>query len=515
LWGRLGVGVFAIGLVGGAALLLLSAARIISQPDSAPLAADPQNLLVIPGVNQYLPLDAAPELGLALLFAMVIHELGHAIYCRVGDIEIESSGLALLSLLPAGAFVEPNEASQEDASRWHRIQMVSAGVMNNVAAVAVGLVVLLLVVPSIVSTAPGVAVGGVLPNSPAADAGLADGDRIVAVDGTPIETREAFQSELEAATAATVTLRTADDSVYDVTRRVFISGSAISQRLPPGTSITNVEQTPVSTTSEFEAALKTADSPTVSLTTTSGDTVAHVAGVRTRISQELAIADAIETDVAYLTVVDGQRTLNAADLSSVIESHTEGDTIPVRGVMATPDGFEAFQSSYTVTEGTQNIAPTSGIGGVSTVDIGVEYYPADTYLGYLTGEQPFASTLVLIMFLPFATLLGLPYNFAGFTSDIVGFYEVAAPLSPIAPLVLFGVSFVYWTVWVNVNLALFNCLPTFALDGGHYARYAFESAAARLGAENPKQASAVYARGLMMFLLSAIAVVVVLPPLLG
>jgi len=122
---------------------------------------------------------------------------------------------------------------------------------------------------------------------------------------------------------------------------------------------------------------------------------------------------------------------------------------------------------------------------------------------------------LFILFLPFGTLGGLPFTFAGVTPTVSGFYQVAEPLSAVAPAVVFGVSLAFWTVWININLALFNCLPTFALDGGHYARYALEELAARLGYEEPKQASQTYARALMVVLLVGIAAVVAIPPLFG
>jgi membrane-associated protease RseP (regulator of RpoE activity) len=515
VWGRLGVGVFFVGLVGGTALLLVSAVRIVSQPGSAPLAADPQNILVIPGVNEYLPLAAAPALVTALAIAMVVHELGHAIYCRVGDIEIDSSGLVLLALLPAGAFVEPDEESQRDASRWHRLQMVSAGVMNNVGATAVALAVLVLIVPSVIAPAPGVAVGGVLPESPADEAGLEKGDRIVGLNGTEIASQEAFESALRDTPSDTVSLSMADGTAHRLDRRVFVSGSAVSDRLEPGATITAVAGEPVATTDEYHEQLRAVERQVVPVTLATGEEVSQVAGVRAKADSEAAAGNYPTNESFYLTAVDGSRVLTPEDVKAVLSATEDGARVPVTGLTLADGTIERFETVYAVAEDDDALVATAGVGGVSTVSVGVEPYPAEEYLGYITGENSVLAALFFILFLPFGTLGGLPFNFAGVTPTVSGFYQVAEPLSAVAPAVVFGVSLAFWTVWININLALFNCLPTFALDGGHYARYALEELAARLGYEEPKQASQTYARALMVVLLVGIAAVVAIPPLFG
>ena len=518
IWGVAGVALFFVGLAFGTLLILLSAVQVLNQPASATLSKEPQNLLVIPGVNEYLPLEAAPPLVGALIIAMVIHELGHAIYCRLGNIDIKSTGVVLLAIVPAGAFVEPDTDSQEEASRWARIQMVSAGVMNNLGATVVAMMVLVLIVPTVLSPAPGMAISGVLPNSPAEDAGIASGDRIVEIDGNEVETQEDVDRILSnAPNAQFAAVTTADGTDHTLPRRVFVSGVHQSATIEPGDTITHIGDAPIHTKAQLYTELEESDSPRVTLTTEDGGTVEHTVGARVRVEDDSSLSEFASDDgTLVITAVEGERVYDSESASTMLEKVDSGEVITLEGLKSGTSNPEPFETRYAIPDSGLDFVTTSGIGGVVLVDMGVQFFPAEDYLGYITadGISVWAS-LILIVFLPFATLGGLPYNFAGFTPDIVNFYQVAEPLEPIASLVFFGVSLAFWTVWVNVNLALFNCLPTFALDGGHYARYGLESIAARRGASNPKQASKQYVRVLAALILAGLAMIMVIPPLLG
>lgn len=517
VWGVAGVALFFGGLVLGTGLLLFSALQVINQPSSAEIAKEPQNLLVIPGVNEYLPLEAAPALVAALLIAMVIHELGHAIYCRLGDIDIESTGVALFALIPIGAFVEPNEESQENATRWNRIQMVSAGIMNNLAATVVAMLVLVLVVPMIISPAPGVAIGGVLPGTPADAGGVESGDQLVSVNGTSIADTEEFSRQLKEIETSKVRVTTSEGQTYTINRQVFITAAYQSASVSPGDAIASVNGDPVQTKSQFTQAVQTAENPLVNLTTSTGETFEYVAGARVTVSDESSLSQfASSSGQLVITNVGETSVRSASELSTALSERKDGETISVTGYQETESGYEKFVSEYTISKNNKEIAATRGFGGLSVSDVGVQFYPTERYLGLLTaGNISIFASLALIVFLPFATVGGLPYNFAGFTPDIINFYQVAGPLEPVSSIVFFGVSLTFWTVWINVNLALFNCLPTFALDGGYYMRYGFEEVAARLGYANPKQASKNYARACAGLILIGMVLIVVLPYFFG
>lgn len=83
--------------------------------------------LAIPGFNPIMPLSYGI---VALIVAMVVHELAHGIQSRVNGIRVEASGL-LYGVVPLGAFVEPNEEELTRAPRKARIDVYAAGITVN------------------------------------------------------------------------------------------------------------------------------------------------------------------------------------------------------------------------------------------------------------------------------------------------------------------------------------------------------------------------------------------------
>ena len=138
IWGNLGLGFALVVLVGLFVLLVQNATQVVRNPPAPTAANQPQNFLVIPGVNDFLPLAAAPEIVLGLFIGMVVHEGGHGILSRVEDIEVASMGVALIAFLPLGAFVEPDEESVQRADRGGRARMFAAGVTNNFLVTEIG-----------------------------------------------------------------------------------------------------------------------------------------------------------------------------------------------------------------------------------------------------------------------------------------------------------------------------------------------------------------------------------------
>ena len=90
--------------------------------DTEPIA--PQNLLLIPGINDYVPSTFA--VWFALIFAMVIHEFGHGFLSRVENIKVKSAGVLAL-VIPIGAFVEPDEEDIAKSSLGTKLRMYAAG----------------------------------------------------------------------------------------------------------------------------------------------------------------------------------------------------------------------------------------------------------------------------------------------------------------------------------------------------------------------------------------------------
>ncbi|MFD1514560.1 site-2 protease family protein, partial [Halomarina rubra] len=159
-FGTLAVGLTLVLMVALAALLVVVArAALAGQTSSA--VTRPQNVLVVPGVNDFLPLAAAPELLVGLLLALVVHEGAHGVLCRVGDVEVDSVGAFFLGPIPTGAFVDPDDETAEAATPSALNRMFAAGILTNLVVTALAFGLLFGPVGAAIAPAPGAAVGGV------------------------------------------------------------------------------------------------------------------------------------------------------------------------------------------------------------------------------------------------------------------------------------------------------------------------------------------------------------------
>ncbi|MFB6310850.1 MAG: site-2 protease family protein, partial [Salinirussus sp.] len=275
-WGNAGIGVALVVMVGMALLVASAGWGILTRPEATP-AYDPQHMLVIPGVNEFLPLSAAHYIIFGLLVGLVVHEGGHGLLCRVEDIEIDSLGLALFTVIPIGAFVEPDEASQAAADRGARTRMFAAGVTNNFAVTLLAIVLLFGPVMAAVGPAAGAGVGDVLAGSSADEAGLSFGDVIVKVNGTDVANASALDARLDAVNSSTVAIELRQGGPpIPVDRRLVIMGGspAVLRDIDTGGDmlprIQAVNGTAVRTEDDFATAV--ADRTIIELTTSAGTT---------------------------------------------------------------------------------------------------------------------------------------------------------------------------------------------------------------------------------------------------
>ncbi|PSP49754.1 hypothetical protein BRC67_10525 [Halobacteriales archaeon QH_3_68_24] len=170
-WGNFGVGAAIVIMVGAGLAVFASALAAVQEPERSTIR-NPQNVLVIPGVNDFLPLAAAPEIVFGLVLGLVVHEGGHGLLCRVEDIEIDSMGLAFLAFIPVGAFVQPDEESRNGASRGSQTRMFAAGVTNNFFVTFLAFLLLFGPVSGSIAAAAGVPVGSSVDGGPADRAGV-------------------------------------------------------------------------------------------------------------------------------------------------------------------------------------------------------------------------------------------------------------------------------------------------------------------------------------------------------
>jgi membrane-associated protease RseP (regulator of RpoE activity) len=189
--GDLGVVLAAVAMVTIFLLLLIGA--ILSFRLTPATAPTPTEALGLPGINPFIPLGYGI---LALVVGIVLHELLHGIIARSQNIGVKSLGI-LWFVVPIGAFVEQDDAEMLAAPRRQRDRVAAAGVLANFALAVVFFTLLSgLVATSVAPNANGVGVATVDSGTPAANASLAPGDIITAVNGTNTTTVSLFETAL-------------------------------------------------------------------------------------------------------------------------------------------------------------------------------------------------------------------------------------------------------------------------------------------------------------------------------
>jgi membrane-associated protease RseP (regulator of RpoE activity) len=535
-WSNVGVGVALVIMAAMFFLLLFQAATMLRDPPAPSAVNQPQNFLVVPGVNDFLPLAVAPEIVFGLLIGLVVHEGGHGLLCRVEDIDIESMGLVFLTILPVGAFVEPDEESQETADRGARTRMFAAGVTNNFALTAVAFVLLFGPVIGAIGVAPGVAVDGAYAGSPAAAAGLDHGDRITAVAGQSVTSERDLDDALLAAENRTVAVEVDGERTVPVNRSLAVvgtvGGNPANLSVESGSDpirVTAVNGTAVHTRGEFRA--ETLNRTVARIETSAGERVIPVGAYVTRVAPNGPLGNASAPTNASLVVtsIDGQRITSSTDLARVLDQYRAGDTVPVR---AHVDGsVETYQVRLGENprdgRGFLGVDIFPGTSGLLVTDFGVRTYPAGTYLELLGGsggpgpttfpglvDSPFALVYVALV-LPLASVvLGVP-NFPGFTPAVTNFYVVEGALAPFGDAAFVLANVLFWTAWVNLQLGLFNCIPGYPLDGGRILRMGAEAVVSRVPVDDPERVVRTITTGVGLTMLASLVLMIFGPQLLS
>ena len=544
-WSNVGVGIAVVIMVGVFALLAVQAVAILQNPPQPTAVNQPRNFLVIPGVNDFLPLAVAPEIVTGLLVGLVVHEGGHGLLCRVEDIDIESMGLVLFTLIPVGAFVEPDEESQETVDRGSQTRMFAAGVTNNFAVTAVALALLFGPVIGAIGVAPGVAVAGSYDGSPAAQAGIGQGDRVTAVAGQNVTTDAQLERALLNTENRTVRVTVAGENggtrTVSVERSLLVAGSVagnpanltVSQGEEP-IRVTAVNGTPVHTEAGFREAIQ--NRTVVRLDTSAGQRTMPVGAYILDVQADgpLAATGAPDDGGFVITSVAGERVTSAADLGTALDTTDPGQTVTVRAYV---DGsFETYQVTLAENprdgNGFLGVTIFPGTSGLTFTDFGVQSYPAGAYLEFLGGEggpgamddippafQSLANGLLgkvyIALMLPLIGIqLPIP-NFPGFTGATANFYTVTGPLSVFGGWVFLFANVLFWTAWINLQLGMFNCIPGYPLDGGRILRNGVEAVVSRLPVDQPYAVVRTITTSIGLLMLASLLLMVFGPSLLS
>ena len=416
-YANMGVAIAGLVMVASFVLLLRIAHLSIFNTPEPTQITEPQNVLVIPGINDFLPLSVAPEILAGLLIGIVVHEFGHGILCRVGDIRVDSMGAVMLAVIPFGAFVEPDEEEVENASSGDRTRMFAAGVTNNF---VLTVVAFLLIVLSLTAVQPldGVGVQNVADDS-LADGVVEQGDRVVAVGGEEVGSTDAFFGALGDSAGEEVLLTVASED-----------GTTREERLEMGAS-------------------------GVEVSSVRSDSAADEAGMQ-------------EGDV--INAVGGEEVTNAEEFIAAMESFSPGDevTIDVRR-----EG-DTVSLDATLGEHPSGEGAFLGVGYLTNAQrVGITPYDIQMPYSLLTSLNPL--DWIFAIYLPLGAAVGIS-PFFGFDGFITSFYEITGPAATLGGAYWIVPNLLYWTAWVNFNLGLFNCIPALPLDGGHILKEGLKKA---------------------------------------
>ncbi|MBS1193334.1 MAG: putative peptidase, partial [Methanomicrobia archaeon] len=126
-------------------LVLVMTFYMIQEPPEPSSYNAPRNILLIPGLNQYIPFVWG---WIALFVTLLVHEFAHGILSRVEGVRVKSMGIVTVLFAPIAAFVEPDDEELFGGKdkpplvgKRARIRILSAGVISNfiVAAAAMAL----------------------------------------------------------------------------------------------------------------------------------------------------------------------------------------------------------------------------------------------------------------------------------------------------------------------------------------------------------------------------------------
>ncbi|MGP8331089.1 MAG: site-2 protease family protein [Methanosarcinaceae archaeon] len=457
LFANIGIPLMFVGMAAMFLLIILSDMVLISSfldntmPEPGKFH-EPQNILLIPGVNDFIPFTWGI---IALIVTLVVHEYSHAILCRVEDIRVKSMGL-LFALVPIGGFAEPDEeelfgvSKKKDeygeiqtvidpdkvATRNQRARILAAGVMSNFVVAFIAFLLFFGPVLGAIEPMSDTMVVNVTSGSSAFDAGLREGMVITQIDNTSVQ------------------------NAHDV----ILYTSTIEPN-----SIVKVHAAKDMVSSVYE--IRT------------GENIEEdIIGVRVRGIVEGSPAEDTGFEIGmHMVKIDNTSMHSAEDFIFFMNSTQAGQTIYIEVLPANQTleqgstvDFAVELAQYPDKTGEKGfLGIFYGSDGIKSTSLGISVseFPANTYLRLLKSipsRLDEVSGWIIIFGLPITGFAG--EGFPGFSGTFAQFYQSVGWAEPLGIGIFWIANTLLWIGWLNFYVGLFNCLPAVPLDGGHVFR---------------------------------------------
>ena len=414
-------------------VLLMTYLMILSPPEPSSYNA-PRNILLIPGLNEYIPFFWG---WIALFVTMLVHEFAHGILSRVEGVRVKSMGIVTLFVAPIAAFVEPDDEDlfgtkdkPPRVSRGARIRILSAGVIANFVVAMVAMALFFGPVLGSMSPVDRLIVVDVNDGSPADLAGFESGMALLGVNGRDTIRTDELYRNLGSGTAEMEVIHNGQKET------VIISGQ-------PARGIMVASIFP--------------DSP------------AEAIGLPAR---------------SVISMIDGKEVVDVDGFRSMMNLTRPGQIIAI----TTGDG-KSYQINLTTsasTSGDEELDDSEEEPEMGTGFIGIGISGNAVYSGgAVFQEAPASQFLQILKSIPqngiegFTYMLSLPFSgipgftqkgFPGFSGWLTAVYEPIGWAESLGERFFWIANFFLWVGWINLYAGLFNCLPAGPLDGGHIFR---------------------------------------------
>lgn len=202
LFGNAGIVVVLFGMAYMVFLILVMDYVMLTSPPKPSPATSPRNVLLIPGLNEFVPLTWGL---IGLIVTLVVHEFSHAILARVENVKVKSLGV-VLALIPIGGFAEPDEKELMEKEKKARMRIYSAGIAANM---VVALLSFTLFFYLLGFLQPHVVVVKSFEN-------FEEGDAIIEINGLKVETAEDVLKAVNGHNVVNVLVRGKDGSFREL-----------------------------------------------------------------------------------------------------------------------------------------------------------------------------------------------------------------------------------------------------------------------------------------------------------